>query len=334
MKAGGFILVATLWVLAGLAVLAAYIDSTVNANIEQAIGIKRALQEDLDRHSTEATLLYLLATNPVNYRGLLMFEQQSLRDGLAPPPQQGDGELWMDGTPYQGLGGWRFALQDEFGLVSLNQPQAWPLEALLRWLGVNAADRTRAVFRILDYIDEDSNLTLNGAERFAYQQRRRPPPANWIMATPVELRRVLGFAELMTPEQWRRAKPLLTVRPPAGYNFNTMPVELVAAVLGVDLAAAEKVLENRGRGAIMDLQSLFELTGAIANRIEEDELLQRPSRFVRLALWRPDRSQRLLVGVELTPFGEVAPWRKDYQYWEQFPEDDTEAPARPATALL
>lgn len=334
MKSGGFILVATLWVLAGLAVLAAYIDSTVNANIEQAIRIKRILQEDLDRRSTEATLLYLLATNPVNYRGLLMFEQQSITDGSEAAPQEGDGELWMDGTPYQGLGGWRFALQDEFGLVSLNQPEAWPLEALLKWLGVQAPDRTRAVFRILDYIDEDSNLTLNGAERFAYQQRRQPPPANWIMATPVELQRVLGFAELMTPEQWRRAKPLLTVRPPAGYNFNTMPVELVAAMLGVDAAAAEKVLEMREREPVMELRSLFELTGAIANRIEESEVLRRPSRFVRLALWRPSRSQRLLAGIELTPFGEDAPWRKDYQYWEQFPEDDTEAPARPAAALL
>ena len=334
MKSTGFILVATLWVLAGLAVLAAYIDSTVNANIEQAIRIKSTLQEDLDRRSTEATLLYLLATNPMNYRGLLMFEQQSFSDGLGAAPQQGDGELWMDGTPYQGLGGWSFALQDEFGLVSLNQPRAWPLEALLRWLGVSAPNRTRAVFRILDYIDEDSNLTLDGAERFAYLQRRQPPPANWIMATPVELRRVLGFAELLTPEQWRRAKPLLTVRPPAGYNFNTMPAELVAAMLGVDAAAAEKVLQMRDRGPILDRQSLFEITGAIGSRIDEGEVLRRPSRFVRLALWRPNRSQRLVAGVELTPFAEDAPWRKDYQYWEQFPEDDIEAPARPAAALL
>ena len=334
MKSGGFILVATLWILAGLAVLAAYIDSTVNANVEQAIRIKRTLQEDLDRRSTEATLLYLLATNPMNYRGLLMFEQQSFTDGFTAVPQKGDGELWMDGTPYQGLGGWRIALQDEFGLVSLNRPQAWPLEALLKWVGVSAANRTRARFRTLDYIDDDSNLTLNGAERFAYLQRRLPPPPNWIMITPVEFRRVLGFAELMTPDQWRRAKPLLTVRPPAGYNFNTMPRELVAAMLGVDAAGAEKVLQMRERGPIMYLQPLFQQTGTIVTGIEESEVLRRPSRFVRLAMWRPDRSQRLLAGIELTPFADDAPWRKDYQYWEQFPEDDTEAPARPAAALL
>ncbi len=334
MKSSGFILVAALWVLAGLAVLAAYIDSTVGANVEQAIQIKRSLQEDLDRRSTEATILHLLASNPMNYRGLLLFEQQKIADGLEPAPQTGDSELWMDGTAYQGLGGWRLALQDEFGLVSLNQPEAWPLEALLRWLGVSAANRTRARYRILDYIDEDPDLTLNGAERFAYLQRRLPPPPNWIMATPVELRRLLGFGELITPEQWRRMKPLLTVRPSAGYNFNTMPPELVAAMLGVDAAGAQRVLQAREREPIATLQPLFELTGAIATRIEEDEVLRRPSRFVRLALWHPSRNERLLTGIELTPYEDDAPWRKDYQYWEQYPENDPEAPARPAAALL
>lgn len=334
MKSSGFILVATLWVLAGLAVLAAYIDSTVSANVERAIQIKRSLQEDLDRRSTEATVLHLLASNPMNYRGLLLFEQQKIFDGLESAPQTGDGELWMDGTAYQGIGGWRLAMQDEFGLVSLNQPEAWPFEALLRWLGVNAANRTRARYRILDYIDEDLRLTLNGAERFAYLQRRLPPPPNWIMATPVELKRLLGFGELLTPEQWRRMKPLLTVRPSAGYNFNTMPPELVAAMLGVDAAGAQRVLRAREREPITALQPLFELTGAIANRIEEDEVLRRPSRFVRLALWHPSRSERLLTGIELTPFEDDAPWRKDYQYWEQYPENDPEASARPAAALL
>ena len=167
MKAGGFILVATLWVLAGLALLAAYVDSVVSANVEQAIRIKDGIDEDLDRRSTEATLLYLLATNRTNYRGLLLEQEQRFTDPFDEPLSGGgDGELWANGEAYQGLGEWRFSLQDEFGLVSVNEPQTWLFRALLKRFGVEAPDRVRLVARILDYIDVNHLLTLNGAEQW------------------------------------------------------------------------------------------------------------------------------------------------------------------------
>ena len=233
MKAGGFILVATLWVLAGLALLAAYVDSVVSANVEQAIRIKDGIDEDLDRRSTEATLLYLLATNRTNYRGLLLEQEQRFTDLIDEPLSGGgDGELWANGEAYQGLGEWRFSLQDEFGLVSVNEPQTWLFRALLKRFGVEAPNRARLVARILDYIDVNHLLTLNGAEQWDYRRRRLPPPPNWIMATPAEIRRVIGFDALIDPQQWRLLKPLLTARPPAGYNFNTMPLEVAAGGAG------------------------------------------------------------------------------------------------------
>ena len=330
----GFILVATLWILAALAVLAAYINAVAEANVAQAIGIKRAIDEDLALRSTEATLLYLLATNRMNYRGLLLEADQRFAR-LSPDdlPPTGDGELWLNGTVYRGLDGVRFAAQDEFGLVSINQPEAPPFAALLRWFGIGPAERSRLVGRILDYVDVDHQLTLGGAEQLAYRRAGRAPPANWIMATPVEMKRVLGIDHLLTAGQRRSLMPLLTSRPPAGYNFNTMPVEVAGAMLGVGREAAGAIVGQRLQAPIWRSEQVRELTGSAVD-IPDEQILRLPSGFVRLALWHPEQGGRWLFGVEMTPFGETAPWRRDYQYWEPLVRHDPEEPPRLASALL
>ena len=330
----GFILVATLWILAALAVLAAYINAVAEANLAQAASIKRAIDEDLAVRSTEATLLYLLATNRMNHRGLLLEAEQRFAE-LSPDdlPPVGDGEFWMNGVVYQGSGGVCFAAQDEYGLVSINQPAAPPFAALLRWFGVGLADRGRLVGRIADYVDADHELTLGGAERLAYQRAGRLAPANWIMATPVEMQRVLGMDQLLGAAQQRALLPLLTARPLAGYNFNTMPLEVVGAMLEVDRKVAKAIVDQRLEAPIWRSVQLRALTGSAVD-IPDDQILRLPSSFVRLMLWRPGQGGRWLVGVEMTPFGDMAPWRKDYQYWEPLAGHDPQEPPRLATTLL
>ena len=332
--AQGFILVATLWILAALAVLAAYINAVAEANLAQATAIKRAIDEDLALRSAQETLLYLLATNRMNHRGLLLEADQRFAE-LSPDdlPPVGDGEFWMNGTVYQGVDGLYFAAQDEYGLVSINQPRAPPFATLLRWFGVGPADRSRLVGRVADYVDADHELTLGGAERFAYQRAGRMPPANWIMATPVEMKRVIGMDQLLTLEQQRLIFPLLTSRPQAGYNFNTMPPEVAGAMLDVDREAAQAVVGQRLQAPIWRSTQLRELSGSAVD-IPDEQILRLPSSFVRLMLWRPGRGGRWLVGVEMTPYGESTPWRRDYQYWEPFAGHDPEEPPRLATALL
>ena len=336
-RSQGFILVVTLWVLAGLALLAAYIDSVASANLEQAYRMKRALDAELDRLSTEATVLYLLASNRMGYRGLVLAEQQVFTrpydDNVDDLPTTADGELRFDDTAYQGIGGWRFSLQDEFGLVSVNRPEAASFAALLEWAGVGVAQRARIVASTLDYIDLDHQLTLNGAERFSYLQQGRQPPPNWNLTSPAEIKKVLGFAEAVSAEQWRKLKPLLSIRPPGGYNFNTMPAELLPALLGSHPRSVEALLQARAAGPVWSGRQVAALTG-VSLHLEEELIARLPSEFVRLSMWRPERGGRLLIGLQLTPFVADAPWRKDYQYWEQTSEQDASTPEKAATALL
>ena len=312
---------ATLWALAALAVLAAYIDRVVSTDVEHALMARRSIQSELDLHSIEATLIYLLATGRMNHRGLILEEEQRFPDiesEDASLPNRGDGELGMAGEVYAGFGETRFAVQDEAGLVSVNAPQAHVFAALLNHVGVAASDIEQIVARTEDYIDSDSVLRLNGAERYEYERRAARPPLNWIMASATELKRVLGVDNMLSPAQWQRLRPLLSMRPVFGYNFNTMPPEVLAAVIGVDGQGIRGVVEEREKRPIFRLTTIALLSGRHLD-IDEMEIRVLPSRFARIAVWHEDTGSRSVTGIALTPLGDRVPWRRDYRYSEPIP---------------
>ena len=331
-SSGGFILAATLWALAALALLAAYVADVVEADVDRAILARRSLESELERRGTENTLIYLFATGRMNYRGLILEEEQRFSDGLSDDeslPDHGDGELRTSGVVYAGLGGARFSLQDEGGLASVNVPRFRLFRAALAHVGVAADDVERIVARVEDYVDTDGDLTLNGAEAHDYRENGMPPPLDWIMSSPPELKRVLGVGELLTPAQWRRLRPLLTVRPVLGYNFNMMRPEILAALLDLDERGIQGVLEEREKQSISRLSQIAMLSGRHLD-VDPTELRELPSRFVRISVWHEGDASRTLAGVALTPFGESAPWRKDYRYSEAMTvHDDSVTPGEP-----
>ena len=341
----GFVLIATLWTLAAMAVLAAYIDGVASADIERAVATKAALERELARRTTEATLGYLLSTGRMNHLGLMLEPEQSFSDVEGNRgPDRSVGVIGVLGQTYAGVGGMRFSIQDENGLVSVNFPRSPQFAAALSFVGVASADIDRIVPRVEDYIDIDDDLSLSGAERFDYDKAvspaqagaaspqghsrntftrlgfvatsnlRFPNPSNWSMITPFELRRVIGIDDLIAPEQWRRLLPMLTMRQTTGYNFNAMRPDVLAAVLGLDEGAAKGILAERAERSVASLNRIAMLTG-IHLDIDPMGLQVLPSRFLRISIWHNADGLRSLVGMALTPFGD-APWRIDYRYTE------------------
>ena len=332
-RSGGFVLVATLWVLAGLAALATYIDGMVATDVERTRLYRQSIQDELHRRGTEATVLYLLSTGRMYHRGLVLEEKQqflkSIDDPDLPP---GDGEITMAGEVYAGLGRMRFALQDERGLAPVNIPSSPTLGAVLERAGIAPGDVERIVPRLRDYIDLDNQLTLNGAERFDYRQQGLPPPANWFLAGPMELKKVLGVGQLISPAQWRNLSPLLSVRGAGTYNFNTMQPRVLAALLGLDQDGVREVLEARKERSITRPSQIAMLTGKYP-RIDEESIVMLPSHYVRMAVWPADGARQSVAGFSLTPGG-VVPWRTEYRYSELVLEHGPEAPRKAATPLL
>ena len=311
----GFILAATLWALAALTVLAGYISSVADADVERALAARQALQDELDARGTENTLIYLLASTRRSHRGMIVEQEQRFSEPGGPILRHpGDGTVPMSGEAFKGLGRVRFALQDERGLFGINSPQQPFLGLALEHVGVRGVDAERLMPLIGDYIDMDNALALGGAERYDYARARRAPPANWFMAGPPELKRVLGFEELLSTDQWRRLRPLLTPGVQMGYNFNTMSPAAVAALVGGE-EPAQPLLEARNERAIRSLEQVADLTGRTLN-LEPDLMLGLPSPVTRVAVWSVGSNRRSIVGLRLTPGSFIAPWRKEYRYSE------------------
>ncbi len=358
----GFVLVATLWTLAAMAVLAAYIDGVASADMERAAVAKAALEREIACRSTEATLGYLLSTGRMNHRGLMLEPEQSFTDvdGIRGPDRSA-GVIGVTGQTYAGLGGTRFSLQDENGLVSVNFPRTAQFAAALSYAGIAPADIDRIVPRADDYIDTDDDLSLSGAERFDYDKAAAPDPvaarpsrtgatapvwdqapgtaatwdlslaaesrsgvaasgvglpnpSNWSMATPLELKRVLGVDGIIAPDQWRRLLPMLTIRQTYGYNFNTMRPEVLAAVLDLEQDAVNSIVNARAERSVARLNLIHMLTGTHVD-IDPAALEWLPSSLVRISIWHNAGGLRSFAGMALTPFGD-APWRIDYRYTE------------------
>lgn len=327
-KREGFILAATLWALVALTVVAAYIDGVTRTNVDNAYRAKRMLQAELDRRGTEATLLYLLATNRMNRRSLVLETEQRSATGAVNLDDTGDGTLRLGGEVYQGLGETAFSLQDELGLVSVNAPTYPQLSQILTSIGVPRDDVAALMPRLRDYIDVDGELLLDGAEAYDYARTGRPPPANFFLATPMELNRVLGAEGLLDRAQRWRLRAMTTPRLVSGLNFNTMPPEVAAAVLETDMDDLDAFLAAREEAPLTDLDRILELTGRAAD-IPSDRVVPAPSIALRLSTWWRHGGPQTVVGITLSPAARYqppvsAPWRKEYRYSE---------PGRPTTPL-
>ncbi|MCY3814655.1 MAG: type II secretion system protein GspK [Gammaproteobacteria bacterium] len=321
-------MVATLWVLAGLTVLAGYIHSVTTTSVERATVARVGLQRELDRRNTETTLIYLLATNRKSHRALILQPEQSF--GEFDLPSADAPEVALAGETYAGLGDVLFAIQDESGLVPVNSPVYPMLRAALETVGVSRANATRLISRAKDYVDTDDLPTLNGGERYEYSRRGLPPPPNWLMATPMELEQVQGFSDLVTRDQWQRLRGMLTMRQATSPNFNTMPADIVRAVL--DDQAAADILALRASGSVVRTLPY----GGFADVMDDIELRMRVSDRLRIATWSPGTAQRV-VGIQLTAYTDGSAWRKDYSYTAPRHQDPTGSPERPVvpeTALL
>ena len=324
----GFILAATLWALVALTIVAAYLQGVTETNIDNTYRIKLMLQAELDRRSTEATLLYLLATNRMSPRSVLVEYEQRFSDYDTMLDDEADAELNLAGVRYAGLGDTAFSIQDENGLISVNSPRDAMFRAMMKSVGVPDPDLARLIPRVADYIDLDNNLTLDGAETLDYREAGLPPPSNWFLWTPMEMNRVLGAADLIDHAQWRRLRNMATPRHLLSVNFNTMPEDVAAAVFGVERETLDAFFAKRAEHRVANIDELFELTGR-RPPVDPGVIAVMPSQFLRITTWWLGGGPRAVVGITLTPASQIAPWRTEYRYSEpadHLPLNETHMP--------
>ncbi len=310
----GFVLALTLWILAAIAVVVG-LATLWALDAVRAAGNDRARTEDLAAmHSTRDTLLYLGATRELTRAGLpvspLAEDERARRlldeMGAFDKTPRG-GELRLDGQPYAGFGGTRFALQDEAGLASLVAPSPVGVDRLLALGGVPADQRPGLRDALLDYVDADHLTRIAGAEQDEYARARRAPPPGRQLLLPAEAGRVLGWDALPRATLDRLVDDTTTFES-GPVNLNTAPASLLPYWLAGCPAACDLLVERR---KLLPFRSGREIEQAIGVRLAGDITVD--YRFLaseswRITLWgRSGAAQR--IHVRFTPVTDAAaPW--------------------------
>ncbi|MDP1698535.1 MAG: type II secretion system protein GspK [Xanthomonadaceae bacterium] len=352
MRAGphaqGFILIMVLAMLVVLALLASSIALISERVRDEQIDRQRQFQDALDMASTHATVGYLLISQRMTFAGLTIDDQmvrtadeeylrddESSRFSLAPVGN----EIRLDGTAYQGIGRVAFALQDDRGLIGVNW--GWPpwLERVFEHAGVAASERNTLPNLLLDYQDIDDLYRLNSAERDAYAREGRPPPSNRTLATPLELRRVMGWDEALSSFDDLAIMDTFTVARSPSINVNTAPARVLRTLTGVDEAAAQRIIAVRSVAALMDISVLGQILGTMPP--ESEMLFLYPSDSGVLKLWSADGGTVRVLHWTITPIDDGSqpwhlrqPWHIDYEFTLAQSKHADQAVARPTQAAI
>lgn len=318
---GGFILLTVIAILVVLTLLAAAAATTTNRVRADQARDDAQLTGQIDGFSTRATVLYLLATQRLTFGGLTVDGQVRLTADEQVAKDHGEdvhsdlpvgNELRMDNSLYQGLGSSRFALQADSGLLSLN----WSAPSLLeRWLinrKVPLEQQGPLLAKLLDYQDPDDVYRLNGAEAEQYRTADRLPPPNRALATPLELRRVLGWDKMLDGLDDQQLLATVTVARSAQINVNTAPASVLQLLPGVTAGMAARVIAMRQLHAFYQYWAVYELLPTVPPDLDLVSLY--PGRSGSIEVWPDAGAAGNLLHWTLTPFDDGGhPWRIDYE---------------------
>ena len=312
-KQGGFVLVATLWFLATITIVAAYFADRVGKSVESAVQSQRMADGMVEMANTRAEAVFHIATDGFSQWGL----------GLDPASA-----IALDDRPYRGSGKDIISLQDNRGLLNLNFPDLFLLGQLLSSFDVPPAKHPALFDALADYIDIDNLRRLNGAEAPEYEAAKLPPPANEWLYSPHQLKSVYGWHDLDNLWNEGRFMPLLTTSRNGGFNPNTAPREILIALGGKDnKPLAEEILLQRKSNPALAVEKALALVRALS--LDSESVLIFPSTSVRMTQQSEAVPWALEINLTLTPMSDASPWHSDYYAKTRAKAKTPDEPAMP-----
>lgn len=233
-QSNGFALAATLWLLAGLAIVVSLVNDTAVTSAERVRQLRERTEFVRSSLASRAYMLYYIAL------------ARPLPSGYA----QGDLMLLADETPYRFDPLSVLRIQDFGGLISLNKTNRTIKERFLAACGI-PADQTPSLMDALeDYIDADDLQRTNGAERDTYALNGKARPRNAPLLSVGEIWQVHGWnvhKKRLTTNGCNRALTVSSTASSASSppNMATAPLMVLRAI-GVDDASALDIIKARG----------------------------------------------------------------------------------------
>ncbi len=286
----GFILVMTIWLLAAIAIAAAFFAGRVQKSLQLAQQRQSGADAQVALSDARAELLFRLATVPMTQQGM----------GIEP------GLVVLDDRPYA-LGEVLVQIQDARGLINLNRVPDEQLRRFLLTLKVPVEQHDRLIDTLRDYMDADDLLRLNGAEAPQYRELGLDPPSNAPLVSPVEVRRILAWRDLPQWAAGSEAYDWVTADESLAVNPNSAPWQVLTSLPGVTEELAKAIVKRRQLGSI-DAALLEQALGVQMGGVPP-LALPFPSNALRLTLRSKGVPWALRYNVKLTPRGANAPWQ-------------------------
>ena len=344
----GFILIMVLAMLVVLALLASSVAVISERVRDEQIDRQRQFQDALDMASTAATLGYLLTSQRMTFAGLTIDDQivrtadeeamagdDTSKFSLLPVGN----EIRLDGTAYQGIGRISFAVQDDRGLLGVNWASPAWIARVFDNAGVPPQARVALAERLLDYQDADDLYRINSGERDAYLKAGRPPPSNRALATPLELRRVMGWDEALAAFDDLAIIDTFTVERSPSINVNTAPLRVLRTLTGVDEASAQRIIALRTVAALLNISALGQILGTMPP--ESEDLFLYPGSTGVSKLWSAAGGTVRVLHWTLTalddgsqPWHIGQPWHIDYEFTLPQSQHADQPVARPTQAAV
>jgi general secretion pathway protein K len=316
----GFVLVATLWILAIITIGASYFAERVGKTLALAQRSQQATEALLDFSNTRAEILFRLATDRFSVYGL----GQTQLSAIA-----------LDNRPYRGSGQDILRLQDSRGLINLNYVQPEWLLRLLGRMGVPAEKRGVLLDTLLDYIDTDDLRHLNGAEAAEYRALGLPPPPNDWLISPYQLQHIIGWRDQEALWKDQKLVDLVTTAGGIGFNPNTAPQDVLAVLPGISPEIAERLVKTRTIAPFSNETQVIAVVGPAV--FDSESLNFYPGNSFRLRQESDKLPWALQYQISLTLQAGQAPWRIDY-YMKTvvttWPPDAKAIPSLPARIAL
>ncbi|MEP5766268.1 MAG: hypothetical protein ABJ308_16840 [Halieaceae bacterium] len=328
---GGYILVATIWVLAFLGIAAASIAQWYGKSLQLAGNRVDASNGGIAELSTRATLLYKIATADIGRAGVFLSpaaDEESVISGFA-RIRAGRADLIFDGVAYQGYGFTRFAIQDESGLYGIVPQATGRTQALLAQHGVDYREAEVMAARLADYVDADDLVSINGAEARDYRSRGLPPPRNRRLESPHELQAVMGWSEhrdLWADNAFANRVSLSWAGMP---NSATAPEDVLLRMRGATPERVAGLIAQRHGSDEVDDEVNSWIRDLVANN--EFGSTPRPSLGLRMRFWHEGEGQLREYAVKFTPGNQApAPWIIENNYRQPLPKGYLSETARTA----
>ncbi len=332
----GFVLAMTLWILVAITLGASFFALWANRVVVESQHDQDVLSQNVAIASTKAVLLYLFATQAMGIDGLhipseFAEERQSKSYQYSPIANS----LRIPGPfisladlSYYGINGSVFSVQDETGLIGLNN---FPNPVMLKMLSqfdVPTMKQNPLLDKLFDYRDINSFHRLNGAEAPAYKKLGLSPPANRNFFTSWEARKVLGWQDYEAIWEAGIFPRLTTVESGGTPNINTAPLQVLLSLPAVDQQIAENMIAYREHKPFFSMAEIAMVAGR-GLPIDPMELVFYPSKRQRLSIWHPDGVLLREIHVRLTPVSaNDAPWMIDYDITVPLPDAVRQNPVK------